>query len=124
MSFLHPIGPFFGAILFENFGFETPFLASAAVIATITIIGYITFKMSVTYAGCYMMIAGFVHIICAPIVGHLADSKLNNFISVGDFKLYRPKTKFKRFVESFQYTKSRVQTKKNLKKETTNQQPI
>ncbi|KAG1670339.1 MFS-type transporter SLC18B1 [Nymphon striatum] len=150
------IGPLFGAVLFENFGFETPFLASAAVIAIITIIGYITvrpennymtdegeqsdklqnfkvilsnpeillnflqnalaamfmtyidgwlapyivykFKKSVTFAGSYLMIAGFIHIICAPIVGHLADSKNLHrsliaigvcVISIGQF-LYGP----------------------------------
>ncbi|KAG1670341.1 MFS-type transporter SLC18B1 [Nymphon striatum] len=134
------IGPLFGAVLFENFGFEMPFLASAAIIATIAVIGYIAvrpennymtdggeqsdnlqniklihsnpeillnflqnalalmfitymdgwlatyivykFKKSVTFAGSYLMIAVAFHIICAPIVGHLADSKVDFMQSI------------------------------------------
>ncbi|KAG1664430.1 MFS-type transporter SLC18B1 [Nymphon striatum] len=43
------IGPLFGAVLFENFGFEMPFLASAAIIATIAVIGYIAVRPENNY---------------------------------------------------------------------------
>ncbi|KAG1664427.1 MFS-type transporter SLC18B1 [Nymphon striatum] len=43
------IGPLFGAVLFENFGFEMPFLASAAIIATIAVVGYIAVRPENNY---------------------------------------------------------------------------